>query len=631
MANPVVEALTPFIWGAGGSKKTPEEIAREKEVAAELLMRAGNTSAVGHWTQGMARVVDALGGVVKSRRAEAAGEENSAYNSDIIKGLLGGASPVVAAETSAIPMTEAAGELAATAPTQPIDLSGNDVYSGFINTVKQGGVNNPFALAAIAATGKAESGFDSGNVTRTWSDPSESGQAGTAGGIMSWRGPRYQALASSGDLSPAGQAKFFLQENPQLIEALNSAGSLEEAQSLMNNAWKFAGYNRPGGEAARRLALAQSFLPTFQGQGEVAAVTPEAAIEAVSPTGGSLTDEVAEFEQTPAYASQFPGMSAQTGQTQEAAQTSSVAQALAGGQQTQQASGINPAILQALTDPRATPQTRAVAQALMQQQMQQNDPLRRLQIQQAEIELERARNPQQKTPDSVTALQMRAAEAGLRPGTPEYQKFMLSGGDKGITINNEGNIPAGYQAVRDAQGRITSIEPIPGSPAALEMEQALKSRETQGGRRETATDVITTAASEARNLIKNGTLATGSLGRLASNLTESDAAELRRQIDVLKSNATIENLTAMRQASPTGGALGSVTEKEGAMLAAASGAIDPDAGKEQVEKALDNYERTLLRVIHGPKVGDAIFDQSRQDPNEIQTDIPGVKIRRKAE
>lgn len=73
-------------------------------------------------------------------------------------------------------------------------LSGNQIAGRFIKTVRDGGVTNPFALAAIAATGKAESGFDPKNAFSTWADPSQSGQAGTAGGIMSWRGPRLQAM-----------------------------------------------------------------------------------------------------------------------------------------------------------------------------------------------------------------------------------------------------------------------------------------------------------------------------------------------------------------------------------------------------------------------------------------------------
>lgn len=170
-----------------------------------------------------------------------------------------------------------------TAPVAPVSRSAlqGDTYKPFIETVRSGGLTNPYGLAAVASTGKAESGWSAKNAMRTWSDPSESGQAGTAGGILSWRGPRYQALAATGDLSPEGQAKFFLQENPQLIQKLNSAKSVEEAQQLMNDAWAFAGYNRPGGESARRLAMAKSYYSNEFGNQP--ANSGVAAIEAVAP------------------------------------------------------------------------------------------------------------------------------------------------------------------------------------------------------------------------------------------------------------------------------------------------------------------------------------------------------------
>lgn len=156
-----------------------------------------------------------------------------------------------------------------------------DTYKPFIQTVRAGGLTNPYGLAAVASTGKAESGWSAANANRTWSDPSESGQPGTAGGIMSWRGPRYQALAATGDLSPEGQARFFLQEDPSLIQKLNNAKSVEEAQQLMNNAWAFAGHDRPGGEAARRMAMAQNYYANeFR---NAPANGGAAAIEAIAP------------------------------------------------------------------------------------------------------------------------------------------------------------------------------------------------------------------------------------------------------------------------------------------------------------------------------------------------------------
>lgn len=423
--------LAAFIWGAGGAALTPEEIARRREVEDALLAKGGvDTSPVGHWTQGLARVANAAAGAYRRNKLDGAQTENDDYNKSLVETLFGRSSSTPASD-GAVPMTDAAAEVSGTAPTsgQPIDMTGNEIYDQFMGTVKEG-VTNPYALAAVAATAKAESGFDPGNVNRTWSDPSESGQAGTAGGLMSWRGPRYEALAATGDLSPAGQARFFLGEDPALIEKLNGAQSVEEAQSLMNNAWKFAGYNRPGGEAANRLAAAQSFLPTFQGGGEVAAVSPEAAIEAVSPIegalpveGASLADEVADYEGSQDYAAQFGGTTGQplpenefdkrfgdtplpaeqlTGRdavakalmeqqsqlnpaqaaiTDQAAAlpTADAAQAaVTGGQPVEMAqaatgqqglSGIpTEELLRVLTDPRANANTRAVAQALMQQQ-----------------------------------------------------------------------------------------------------------------------------------------------------------------------------------------------------------------------------------------------------------------------
>jgi hypothetical protein len=61
------------------------------------------------------------------------------------------------------------------------------------------------------------------------------------------------------------QAQFLLQENPRLTQALQNAGSADEAHRLMADAWKFAGYDRPGGENAARLATTQAYANSFGG------------------------------------------------------------------------------------------------------------------------------------------------------------------------------------------------------------------------------------------------------------------------------------------------------------------------------------------------------------------------------
>lgn len=185
------------------------------------------------------------------------------------------------------------GGLLGESPAAPAaDLgSPNDVENTFVGTVRQAGLTNPVGLGAVAAYGKAESGFSPRNVNRVWNDPSESGQPGQAGGIMSWRGPRLEALNAfareRGEQapSPQTQALFLAKEDSTLIPRLNAAKTPQEANQIMANAWRFAGYNRPGGENARREALTARYAQRYAGQ----AVAPQQA-SAPAPQGVQVAE-----------------------------------------------------------------------------------------------------------------------------------------------------------------------------------------------------------------------------------------------------------------------------------------------------------------------------------------------------
>lgn len=222
-------------------------------------------------------------------------------------------------------------------------------------------------------------------------------------------------------------------------------------------------------------------------------------------------------------------------------------------------------------------------------------------------------------PAGVVELQWRAQQAGLQPGTPEYQAFIASEGKgplvdmSGLQIGGTGGgpqigtIPQGYAAVPDATDPSGyRMMPISGGPEDMSGKRAL-----QEGAREVGTQTILNAATRARKAAEERTVG-GFFGQVAANNPASTNADLYRQVDVLKATATIENLTAMRLASPTGGALGALTEKEGAMLAAKAGALDP--ASQNFLRDLADYELTLLQTIHGPAEGQAIFDATRTDP-----------------
>ncbi|KAB0571088.1 hypothetical protein [Brucella pituitosa] len=208
-----------------------------------------------------------------------------------------------------------------------------------------------------------------------------------------------------------------------------------------------------------------------------------------------------------------------------------------------------------------------------------------------------------------TPLMQNIRAAGLQPGTPEYQKAILDGTRSGVNVDarNMGSIPQGYRVNYDDRGNPVSMSPIPGGPEDTSKTDAARNQNLA-----TSTDIIVNAAKTARDIAKSGgRWTTGVGGQVLSKIGESDAAELRRQVATLTANAKIENLQAMRAASPTGGALGAVSDSENAMLASKTGALDPDASPDVFQRQLDDYERTLLRVIHGKEAGDRIFDSSR--------------------
>lgn len=149
-----------------------------------------------------------------------------------------------------------------------IPAAGGPLETRFVDALKAGGLTNPAGLAAMTAYANRESGFKPSAITGSWSDPSESGQPGTSGGILSWRGDRFANMRrfTAGAEDPVvAQAKFALTENPTLTQALQNAKSAEEANSLMANAWRFAGFNRPGGEMAARLGTTKAYLARLGG------------------------------------------------------------------------------------------------------------------------------------------------------------------------------------------------------------------------------------------------------------------------------------------------------------------------------------------------------------------------------
>jgi hypothetical protein len=207
-----------------------------------------------------------------------------------------------------------------------------------------------------------------------------------------------------------------------------------------------------------------------------------------------------------------------------------------------------------------------------------------------------------------TAL-MQNYEYALSQGmTPEEARRWVSSATNINMPSQVGSIPPGYRVEYDDAGRPVQMVPVAGGPAAAEVEAAGRQEEMRTGLAEASTDVVLTAAQRARQAAANRRVG-GVLGPLAAMNPATANAEVVRQVGTLQSMAAAENINAMRQASPTGGALGNASDADIMLLKQKSGALDPFSPN--FERDLDDYERTLLRTIHGFEAGTRIYNETR--------------------
>lgn len=109
--------LTPFVWGKGGKRKTQDEIDADKKLALLLMKSGSDYSPVQHWTQGGARVMQALAGVVRENRANSAALQNANLSAQNIATMLGANQPQ---GPSVVPNTPTHPQSPATVkPTEP--------------------------------------------------------------------------------------------------------------------------------------------------------------------------------------------------------------------------------------------------------------------------------------------------------------------------------------------------------------------------------------------------------------------------------------------------------------------------------------------------------------------------------
>lgn len=171
------------------------------------------------------------------------------------------------------------------------------------------------------------------------------------------------------------------------------------------------------------------------------------------------------------------------------------------------------------------------------------------------------------------------------------------GGGKTVQV---GDIPKGFQLEYDEQGRPFRMSPIAGSDPALERQMQAEKAQMRKEQEQSTANLMTQDISRAKSLVQNSPyLTAGFFGNLMKDWAGTPAADLKALSETIGANIGFDYLNQMRQSSPTGGALGNVTERELALLKATAGSIEQSQSPSQLMENLSRLERQFNEVVHG--------------------------------
>lgn len=169
-----------------------------------------------------------------------------------------------------------------------------------------------------------------------------------------------------------------------------------------------------------------------------------------------------------------------------------------------------------------------------------------------------------------------------------------------------GKAPIGYMwRGTDEEGNPRLVA-IPGGPAA---QKETKINEAKAMRLQLAknkADAVIGKVNEA--LGQSGFFTTGLTGAALGKIPGTSAYDLDKTIDTIKANIGFGELQAMREASPTGGALGAIAVQELTALQSTVASLDKGQSREQLESNLkkikQHYETWKNLVAGDEQAGD---------------------------
>lgn len=170
------------------------------------------------------------------------------------------------------------------------------------------------------------------------------------------------------------------------------------------------------------------------------------------------------------------------------------------------------------------------------------------------------------------------------------------------------NFEASKAGAVERAKREGSVEYEASKAGAVEKAKALATKEVakpeQDKQTKQVANIVTQDIDRAIGTIDKAMLpTTGATGNMLSMVGGTSAHNLSKLLDTVKSNAGFQELAKMRSASPTGAALGSVTERELALLQSTIGNLEQSQDDVQLKDNLRRVKNTYLDIIHGEGKG----------------------------
>jgi hypothetical protein len=165
----------------------------------------------------------------------------------------------------------------------------------------------------------------------------------------------------------------------------------------------------------------------------------------------------------------------------------------------------------------------------------------------------------------------------------------------------------------------TSVTSLPMSPVA-------QAKQNERDRlKSVSADLVNDEINRSLNVLneKGGAVA-GFVGNMTKGIPGLPSHDFSQMLDTVKANIGFDKLQSMREASPTGGALGQVSEFENRLLQAVFGSLAQSQSPEQLRYNMMRLQNTYNNIIYRGYNDDGSL-RSQNDIGPVQHNIPTLE------